>query len=464
MFAYLRNKLATLALQARHERLLHERLLKFTEAASSSPPEEDPGRWQLAGSSGGLLDEPSRQDARSRARQLVATNPHARNILRLLEAYVAGPGLKLTHQPRSAAAGGDSEAELLARADSLWQEFLAENQPHYTFREHARRAWRDGEAFLRIFPSAEWPPPVRFVDPERIGAAADDPQTGGIVTRPDDVETPLAYLLLDPVSGRVQEHVPAAEMLHTRIGVDSNQKRGATIFTPVLDVLDSYDQWMKTELLARRLQSSIVLWRKVQGSGQQAASLADGAATACDAAGQRQERLRPGTILTTNHATEIQFLQPQTNFGDAVPLGRMLLLATAAGAGLPEFMLTADASNANYASTMVAEGPAVKLFQGEQALFAAEFTRLWRRVMSDALRTGRLPRDFFQRVGVDWSFPQLVNRDRPRERLADVRLVESRVLSRAEVARRDGVDPKRMQSELAGEGSPPADSPGAAVA
>jgi capsid protein len=242
--------------------------------------------------------------------------------------------------------------------------------------------------------------------------------------------------------------VPADEMLHTRLGVDSNQKRGVTIFTPVLDVLDHYDQWMKTELLARKLQSSIVLWRKVQGSPQQATTLADGAATGY---GDRRERLKPGTILTTNHATEIQFLQPQTNFGDAVPLGRMLLLATAAGAGLPEFMLTADASNANYASTMVAEGPAVKLFQSEQAFFAGEFTRLWRRVMGEAVAAGLLPVDFFEQVTTDWSFPQLVNRDRPRERLADVRLVESRVLSRAEVARRDGADPQRMRSELEGE-------------
>jgi hypothetical protein len=100
---------------------------------------------------------------------------------------------------------------------------------------------------------------------------------------------------------------------------------------------------------------------------------------------------------------------------------------------------------------MVAEGPAVKLFQGEQAFFAGEFTRLWRWIMHEAVVAGLLPADFFAQVTVDWTFPQLVNRDRPRERLADVRLVESRVLSRAEVARRDGVDPQKMRSELAGE-------------
>ena len=167
--------------------------------------------------------------------------------------------------------------------------------------------------------------------------------------------------------------------------------------------------------------------------------------------GVRRETLRPGTILTTNHGTEIQYLQPNTNFGDAVPLGRVLLLCTAAGAGLPEFMLTSDASNSNYASTMVAEGPAVKLFQSEQQFFAAEFTRLWRWVMADAVALRLLPADFFDRIEPAWSFPQLVSRDRPRERLADVRLVESRVLTgRGRPPRR--VDPQTMREELQREG------------
>jgi len=238
-------------------------------------------------------------------------------------------------------------------------------------------------------------------------------------------------------------------MIHTRVGVDSNQKRGETIFVSVLDELDNYDQWMQTELLARKLQSSIVLWRKVQGSPQQTAAIADAAGITGDSG--RREKLRPGTILTTNQATEIQLLQPKTNFAYAVPLGRMLLLSIAAGAGLPEFMLTADASNGNFASTMVAEGPAVKLFQSEQTYFTNEFTRLWRWVMQDAIQHQLLPETFFEEVRIQWSYPQLINRDRPQERLADVRLVETQILSRAEIARRDGVDPKQMRKEIAGE-------------
>jgi hypothetical protein len=186
MLNYLRNKFAIIGLQAHYERLIHERLLKLTEDDRPQSVEEDPGRWQLAGGDRSpLVDEPARRDARSRARQLVAANPHARNILRLLEAYVAGPGLKLTHQLRVRSDESlRDDSDLLSVADRLWDEFLAVNQTHYSYREHARRAWRDGECFIRQFPTGEWPPAVRFVDPERIGATPDDPDSNGIVTLP----------------------------------------------------------------------------------------------------------------------------------------------------------------------------------------------------------------------------------------------------------------------------------------
>ena len=68
--------------------------------------------------------------------------------------------------------------------------------------------------------------------------------------------------------------------------------------------------------------------------------------------------------------------------------------------------------------------------------------------MSEAVRQRLLPEDFFERMTLYWSFPQLINRDRPREKFADVQLVKQKVLSRAEVARRDNADPILMQKEI----------------
>ncbi|MGH7201207.1 MAG: phage portal protein [Planctomycetaceae bacterium] len=475
MLTFLRDRFRTLRLKARYQRLVQERVLELIEAASPKVVSDDETGWTLLGDSSRTLSDSERADYRTRARRFVREQPHARNALRLLENYVVGAGLELAHMPseddrednnqsrgvppRSGPTRPGSAEELSSlagAADRLWSEFLRANRRHFTFREQARRVWRDGECFLRVFPSSGWPPAVRFIDPEAIGPTREHPDSQGVLTEPHDVEAATAYLRIDPETGELAERIAAEEVFHTRIGIDSNQKRGLTAFAPVIETLAAFNQWLDTELVARKLLASIVLWRKVSGAPTQTTAFADSAdySSASDALHAIQcARVAGGTMLTTSTGTEFQFLQPSTNYTDAVPLGRLMLLCIAAGMGLPEYMLTSDASNANYASTMVAEGPAVKLFESEQEFFAAEFESLWRWVMTEAVRQGRLPADFFEQIKPKWMFPLLVNRDRPRERDADVKLVSARILSRAEVARRDGVDPAAMQREIGEEGN-----------
>lgn len=449
MWNYLRDRWRAATLKARYQRLMQEQLVKWVEQTGSQPISDDPGHWSQLSGGTTTLPASQLQASRQQARELANSSPHVRNLLRMLEIYVVGPGMELQAAARC---GQSVTPELMHTADHLWEEFLRFNQRHFSFREYARRTWRDGEAFLRKFPGTRWPCPVRFVDPEFIGSPYQADDTAGILTDPHDVETVRGYQRIDPATQELQEEIPATEMLHSKYGVDSNQRRGVTYLLPVLESLQRFDSWMDTELQARKLQASIVLWRKVQGSPLQAAALAEAQASSSTGLGSdavRREKFRAGTILTTSQGTDLQFLQPNTNFGDSMPLGRLLLLCLSAGAGLPEFMLTADASNGNFASTMVAEGPAVKLFQAEQNFFTGEFDRLWEWVMCEAQQLGLLPVDFFERVTTKWTLPQLVNRDRARERMADVRLVAAGVLSPAEVARREGVDPELMQREFA---------------
>ena len=454
MFQYLREKFQTVRLKAKYERLMQERLLELAESGGPYPVAEDPGEWLLLGGGGPRMEEQDRIDARTRARRLVVGNPHATNMLRLLEIYVTGPGLSLHAAPMWPGVA-EADQELAEVADHLWSEFLAANLAHFSYREFARRTWRDGECFLRLFAESDRGPTVRFLDPETIGDTTEHAGTQGILTAAQDVETRLAYLRIEPSSGELLERIPAGEVLHCRINADSNQKRGLTWFAPVLETLGQFERWLETTLIARKLQTSIVLWRKVTG-GTDSSIVAD--------VGERgpiydsgsaipREKYRAGTILTTSEGTDLQYLNPTSNFRDGVPLGRLMLLCAAAGTGLPEYMLTSDASNANYASTLVAEGPAVKLFHSEQLFFAGEWNRLWRWVLSQFIANGQLPANAFERIKPEWTFPDLAVRDRPKERLADVRLVEAGVLSKAEIARRDKADPRLMSAEIASERS-----------
>lgn len=453
MLAYWSDKLACWRMQARYERVVREQMLELLEARGNRPQAEEAGDWRLLGQEQTRATPSERAEERNQARRVVRENPHARNILRLLEAYVVGEGLQMSF----VTCGSDPAADVCdvgERVAELWQRFLDENRCHFSYVEYARRVWRDGECFLRIFPQPEWPPQVRFIDPEWIDASVEEPESEGIETAPGDVESPRYYLRIDPRSGELLERIPAEEIVHTKYGSDSNEKRGRSFLASILDPLERYLQWQETELQARKLQSSIVLWRRVQGGPMQAQSVVEGArgnSGGGPGGAWPNERIRPGTILTTSAGTEIKYLQPDTNFGDAVPLGRMILLSIAAGAGIPEFMLTSDAANGNYSSTMVAEGPAVKLFQSEQRFFTKAFSALWRKLMREAIRRGASSERDLQWVEPRWSYPELISRDRPRERQADVELIRAGVLSRAEVQRREQLEPRAMRAEIAGE-------------
>ena len=78
---------------------------------------------------------------------------------------------------------------------------------------------------------------------------------------------------------------------------------------------------------------------------------------------------------------------------------------------MPEFMLTSDASNANYASTMVAEGPAVRMFQRLQAEQLADDLEVMWRVVAGAVAMGRLPSEVETTVEINGVAPTLTVRD-----------------------------------------------------
>mgnify|MGYP002382198841 CR=1 FL=1 len=130
------------ALQAKYDRKVREQVLALLEQQGPQRVAEDPGDWTLVGSGAkSTFDEGERVDLRSQARELVQTNPYARNILRLLEVYVAGPGLKAVMAPLQP----DTAADLLQLADRLWADFLAQNHRRHTRQGGSRKPSLGGQ-------------------------------------------------------------------------------------------------------------------------------------------------------------------------------------------------------------------------------------------------------------------------------------------------------------------------------
>ncbi len=115
---------------------------------------------------------------------------------------------------------------------------------------------------------------------------------------------------------------------------------------------------------------------------------------------------------------------------------------------MPEFMLTSDASNANYSSTMVAEGPAMRMFARLQADLVNDDLEVMWRVVRAAVEAGGLPQAALDEIEIQVSPPSLEMRDQKQE--AEVHEIEYRngILSPQTWSRRRGLDYDQEQANL----------------
>ena len=108
-------------------------------------------------------------------------------------------------------------------------------------------------------------------------------------------------------------------------------------------------------------------------------------------------------------------------------------------------MLTSDASNANYTSTMVSEGPAVRMFERLQHEIIGEDKQLFKMLIREAEYQGLLPTGTLYRVSIHAIAPMLAARDRLNEARADAILFKLGVISKETLAMRYGLDPRQEE-------------------
>lgn len=353
---------------------------------------------------------PQLSELREHCRRLALTNEFAINGHENRISYVVGSGHVYHATIRQ---GVDAPRELASRAQEVIDRFREENRWHARQQEIVRRVDRDGEAFLRLFVDGEGTTRVRFVEPEQVytpsEASAESRASHGVLTDRRDVENVLGYY----VDGRL---VDASEVQHRKANVDSNVKRGLPLFTPVRKNLRRAEKLLRNMSVVAEVQSAIALIRKHRSatrSGVERFVAERSSAATVDSTG-RTRRLTdygPGTILDAPAGLEYDFPATGLDASTYVTILQAELRAIAARLVMPEFMFTSDASNANYSSTMVAEGPAVKMFERLQASMIEDDLRVMRRVLENAIRAGVLPTDTLRAVEVQATPPTLEVRD-----------------------------------------------------
>ena len=396
------------------------------------------GEWWLpvggsGGAGGGWAGGPASEqhlgELRAQCRRLAMTNEFAINGHENRISYIVGPG----HSYRATIRKGvQAPHDLSLAVQAVVDRFLEENRWQLRQQEIVRRMDRDGEVFLRMFVDHEGVTRIRFIEPEQVAtpaaAAADPSSSFGVQTDADDVETVLGYW----VDG---QFVDVRQVQHRRANVDFNVKRGLPLYTPVRKNLRRAEKLLRNMSVVSEIQSAIALIRKHPGASRSGVEqfVADGAdaTTTGGLTGRTRHysQYGPGTILDAPAGLEYDFPAQGLDASSFIAVLQAELRSIAARLVMPEFMFTSDASNANYSSTIVAEGPAMKMFERLQASLIEQDEMVLRRVVENAVAAGKLAVDVCDVVDVLIIPPSLRVRDQLQQAQVDRIAFNSGVLS-----------------------------------
>lgn len=431
---------------------------------------DDGKDWVPVGSAGGRWDRHygipfANQDEhdriRSYCRMLAHENEFAIGILETRVSYIVGTGH--VYKPEAKEDGEEiQDADKLAVGEVI-DAFIKANDWHSRQQEIQLRLDRDGECFLRFFDVDGEPDPdnegkatktvkVRFVEPSQVRTPVGEDRPNadfGILTEPEDVETVLSYF----IDGQL---VDAKDIQHRKRNVDRNCKRGLSLLYPSRKNLPRAEKIIRNAAATVEIQAAVGMVRRHAAATQSAvqsfvAGKADVRSTVQKPAGGGTktvnfQQFAPGTIIDAPTTSEYEF--PAIGIDPSKPGGvvQMVLRATGSRSCLPEFMVSGDASNANYASTLVAEGPAVKKFHRDQWTLIEEDIAVFDRVLALAAESGQLGKDVLGRVKVCAEPPNVIARDELQGAQKNQILALAGVLSTQTWCLQEGLDYEKEQA------------------
>lgn len=386
---------ANRALAVAHRQLTdvrNELMMELTEANlyRTAARSENPADWvQLSGSAAGtnLLDHASMIRA---AREYARLDPNARAGIMGMLKYVMGRGVNVTPKSKD------------PRVWYVWREFWTAERNNMKIRQFdiGKRFFRDGEVFIRYFNTRSgtptWRTTVRFIDPLDIhnsgDVAKDDGYVDGIKYDENDAEKPVSYMVhTDNGDGTESfEEVPAEEMQVISCLKDMDQARADSFILPVMKLYGQYQEWLKNRMILNKLRTAIVMIKEIEsGSASDVAALT--ATMPNSSRSGLKKQIQSGTIYTAGPGVKLRMDSPNINATDVKDDGRNVILQMAAGTGMPEY-LYGDASNSNFASSLIAESPFVKEVQFWQVFLESSWIEgMFRRVIKAAVDARKIP-------------------------------------------------------------------------
>lgn len=358
---------------------------------------------------------------REQSRLLATYNEYAKGALKNRCNFIVGYGHTVSIAAKEGFELTDEEKTV---ALDVIRAFEKRNNWRKRQRSNQRRLDRDGEVFIRKFRGKEGLI-LRYVEPEDVVSPDEEKNEYpfGIVYNSADVEDVRGYYVR---TGDAIDLVPANEIQHRKLDDDLDCPRGVPLLMACRRSLAAASKIMRNVTALTKIQSHFALIRKHQQATMTAIqsmvnSTADVRVTN-PISGQAKygREYGPGGVYDMPAGVEVDFPSQSSRPEQFLPPVAAQLRAAAASVCMAEYMFTADASNANYSSTMMAGGPPVRAFEAAQWDMIDDDRALYDEELALAVARGAIPEDLLARIDVKIDAPDPAVNDKLQQAQARV--------------------------------------------
>lgn len=432
------------------------------------------------------MDENDLRRMRAGARKARSLFTIAEGALESLTNYVIGPGFQFTAQEAT-----PSGKELAAKVQEVMARFLAFNDfTGVLDREIHEESRTDGECFVALYDDGE---NIRaeLVDPDSVVEPAEPEPLNRMVgtshklnawhhgvhtvwnqkLKRDDVCRPLGYHAVFDREGYQWDYIPEARCEHIKRNVGRKGRRGVSDYEMILQDLENEYKIRRNTAVGSAILAAIVMIRRHAPGVQKNTieSMVSGNSTTDyterTKSGSRtkySEHTPPGTVKDIPNGME-PMLGPMGTLRSNLYLEVAQYLSRIIGVrwNMPEYIISGDASNANYSSTLVAANSFVKSREADQGFYGRHFLRIvWKalKMYHDKGAFGNVTwTQLAANVAIKVDPPSVATKDELQQAQVNEILHRNRIISKQTWASDAGFNYEEEQIEMRSEPQPEPD-------
>lgn len=309
----------------------------------------------------------------ARAFEMVNHNALAAAAIKIMQRFTVGRGISYDIK----------DDDCKAVFDEFWQR----NNMRDVFRQMARDLPWQGELMVRFYEHAKGRTGVRVLDPSTCWEIVTDPEDFAQIYY-YHFQWPTPYQIWVsgqiPVAKYIIQQVPPTNILHLKINVSSQEKRGRSDLLPAMPWLKRFNDFYNGQTVKAVLEANLVFKIKIKGDQADVQNFLTNAALT--------ELPPPGGTWVENEAVDLQPTSAVLTAGrGSQGIGQQIAAIVASSMNLPNEYFNIEAgAGAARATALVRTDPATKTIEDRQQLLKELGEAIYDRVIADAILVGRL--------------------------------------------------------------------------